>query len=64
MFLLSPALELMELSLEFYFEYWDSLDQKYIVLTIEAESKSDAVKEFYTQQPHKKYRLLDDPFDE
>jgi len=50
--------------LEFYFEYWDNLDQKYVVLTIEADSKSDAVKEFYNQQPHKKYRLLDDPFDE
>ena len=50
--------------MEFYFEYWDSLDRKYVVLTIEAESKADAVKEFNKQQPHKKYRILDDLLDE
>ena len=48
----------------FYFEYWDSLDSRYVVLTIEAESRTDAIKEFKNQQPHKKYRLLDDLLDE
>ncbi len=45
------------------FEYWSSLDTRYIILTIEAESKTVAVKEFKKRHPHKKYRQLD-PLDE
>ena len=45
------------------FEYWSSLDTRYIILTIEAESKTDAVKEFKKRHPHKKYRQLD-PLDD
>ena len=45
------------------FEYWSSLDSKYIILEIEAESEVDAVKQFKKMHPHKKYRLLD-PLDE
>ena len=47
----------------FEFEYWDSLDSHYVVLAIEAETREDAIKEFHSQHPHKKYRLLD-PLDE
>ncbi len=43
----------------FDFEYWDSLDSRYVILSIEAETRSDAIKEFNAQHPHKKYRLLD-----
>ena len=46
------------------FEYWDSLDSRNVVLSIEAESKMEAVKEFKSRHPHKKYRLLDDQLDE
>ncbi|GAG63903.1 unnamed protein product [marine sediment metagenome] len=41
------------------FEYLDSLKSEYVTLTIEAESKKDAIKEFEQRHPHKKYRLLD-----
>lgn len=47
----------------FDFEYWSSLDSRYITLTIEAESRKEAVKEFRNMHPHKKFRLLD-PLDE
>jgi hypothetical protein len=47
----------------FDFEYWSSLDSRYIILTIEAESKTEAIKEFKNRHPHKKYRLLD-PLDD
>ena len=47
----------------FDFEYWSSLDSKYIIITIKAESKTEAVKEFKNMHPHKKYRLLD-PLDD
>jgi hypothetical protein len=47
----------------FDFEYWSSLDSRYIILTIEAESKTEAIKEFRNRHPHKKYRLLD-PLDD
>jgi hypothetical protein len=47
----------------YYFEYWDSLDSKYIVLSIKAKSKIEAIKEFKKQHPHKKYRLLDNILD-
>lgn len=47
----------------FDFEYWSSLDSRYITLTIEAGSEAEAVKEFRSRHPHKKYRLLD-PLDE
>jgi hypothetical protein len=43
----------------FEFEYWSSLDSRYVVLAIEAESEADAVKEFRSRHPHKRYRLLD-----
>ena len=45
--------------MKFDFEYWSSLDSSYIILTIEAESRSKAVKEFKSMHSHKKYRLLD-----
>ena len=45
------------------FEYWSSLDSRYIIIKIEAESKTDAMKEFEHRHPHKKYRILD-PLDE
>jgi len=45
--------------LQYEFEYWSSLDSKYIIIKIEAESKTDAIKEFKQRHPHKKYRLLD-----
>ena len=44
-------------------EYWSSLDSKYVILNIEAESESDAIKKFKSMHPHKKYRLLD-PLDD
>jgi hypothetical protein len=47
----------------FDFEYWSSFDSKYLILTIEAESKKEAIKDFKNRHPHKKYRLLD-PLDE
>lgn len=47
--------------MQYEFEYWSSLDIKYIIITIEAESKTDAIKEFKQKHPHKKYRLLDPP---
>lgn len=47
----------------FDFEYWDSLDSKYVILSIRAETRADAIKEFKEQHPHKKYRLLD-PLDD
>jgi hypothetical protein len=43
----------------FEVEYWSSLDSKYIILQIEADSEKDAVKKFKKMHPHKKYRLLD-----
>ena len=47
----------------FEFEYWDSLDSRYLILSIEAETRDDAIKEFKERHPHKKYRLLD-PLDD
>ncbi len=47
----------------FDFEYWSSLDSKYIIVTLEAESKTKAEKEFKNMHPHKKYRILD-PLDD
>jgi hypothetical protein len=41
------------------FEYWSSLDSRYITIKIEAELRTDAIKEFKNRHPHKKYRLLD-----
>ncbi len=49
--------------MKYEFEYWSSLDTRYVTITIEAESRTDAVKEFKQRHPHKKYRLLD-PLDE
>lgn len=49
--------------MKYDFEYWSSLDGKYITLTIEAESKTAAVKDFKGMYPHKKFRQLD-PLDE
>lgn len=46
------------------FEYWDSLDSRNVILLIEAESKTEAVKEFKMRHPHKKFRLLEDQLDE
>ena len=43
----------------FEVEYWSSLDSKYIISEIEAESETEAVKQFKSMHPHKKYRLLD-----
>jgi len=43
----------------FEFEYWDSLDSRYVILSIKAENRDDAIKEFHSQHPHKKYRILD-----
>lgn len=51
------------LRLWYEFEYWSSLDKGYVFVTIEAESKTDAVKIFRQMHPHKKYRVLD-PLDE
>ena len=42
------------------FEFWSSFDKKYIIITITAESKKEAIKRFRQSHPHKKYRLLDD----
>ncbi len=50
-------------ALKYEFEYWSSLDTRYVTITIEAESRTDAIKEFKQRHPHKKYRLLD-PLDE
>ena len=47
----------------FDFEYWDSLASRYIVLSLEAKSKTEAIKEFKKRHPHKKFRLLDDVLD-
>ena len=41
------------------FEYWSSLDSRYVTLTIEAYSEADATREFKARHPHKKYRLLE-----
>jgi hypothetical protein len=49
--------------MKYDFEYWSSLDSRYIILTVEAESKSEAVKTFKNMHPHKKHRILD-PLDE
>ena len=43
----------------FEIEYWSSLDSKYILLQIEAESVKEAIQKFKQMHPHKKYRLLD-----
>lgn len=48
-------------AMQYEFEYWSSLDSKYLIITIEAVSKTEAIKEFKKRQPHKKYRLLDPP---
>ena len=45
--------------MKFDFEFWSSLDARYIILSVDAESKTEAVKEFKSRHPHKKYRLLD-----
>ena len=47
----------------FDFEYWDSLDSKNVIITIKAETEVDAIKEFRSMHPHKKYRVLD-PLDD
>ena len=44
---------------QYEFEFWSSLDSRYNTITIKAESKKDAIKEFEKGHPHKKYRLLD-----
>lgn len=44
----------------FDFEYWDSFDSRYVIISIKAESERDAVTEFKNMHPHKKYRLLED----
>lgn len=44
----------------FDFEYWDSFESRYVIISIKAESEKDAVTEFKNRHPHKKYRLLDD----
>ena len=49
--------------MKFEFEYWSSLDSKYIIVPIEAESETAAIKEFNKMHPHKKYRILD-PLDD
>jgi len=49
--------------MKFEFEYWSSLDSKYIIVPIEAESEKDAKTEFHKMHPHKKYRMLD-PLDD
>ena len=49
--------------MKFDFEFWSSLDARYIILSVDAESKTEAVKEFKSRHPHKKYRLLD-PLDD
>ncbi len=46
-------------SKKYDFEYWSSLDAKYVTLTIEAESETAAIREFRSRHPHKKYRILD-----
>ncbi len=48
-----------DMIMKYDFEYWSSLDTRYIILTIEAESKTAAVKEFKKRHPHKKFRQLD-----
>ena len=45
--------------MKFEFEYWSSLDSKYIIVQIEAESEKDAKTKFHKMHPHKKYRMLD-----
>ena len=45
------------------FEVWSSLDSRYVIVSIEADSKTEAIKLFKRSHPHKKYRLLDDPVD-
>ena len=45
------------------FEVWSSLDSRYIIVRIEADSKTEAVKLFKSSHPHQKCRLLDDPVD-
>ena len=49
--------------MQYEFEYWSSLDTRYVIISIEAESETDAIKEFKQRHPHKRYRLLD-PLDE
>jgi len=49
--------------MKFDFEYWSSLDSRYVIITIEAGCKTEAEKEFRGMHPHKKYRLLD-PLDD
>jgi hypothetical protein len=41
------------------FEFWSSLDSRYIIFTIQAESKREAITLFKGRHPHKKYRLID-----
>ena len=52
-----------DIVMKFDFEYWSSLDSRYIILQIDAESKIKAVKEFKNMHPHKKYRVLN-PLDD
>jgi hypothetical protein len=47
----------------FEIEYWSSLDSKYIILQIEAESEKEAIQQFKQMHPHKKHRLLE-PIDD
>ena len=49
--------------MKFDFEFWSSLDTRYIILSVDAESKTEAVKEFKSRHRHKKNRLLD-PLDD
>ena len=48
---------------KYEFEYWSSLDSRYIIIVVDAESRTDAIKKFKHKHPHKKFRLLD-PLDE
>ena len=42
------------------FEVCSSLNSRYIIVRIEADSKKEATKLFRRKHPHKKYRLLED----
>ena len=48
---------------QYDFEYWSSLDSKNVIISIMAESERDAIKQFQSMHPHKKYRLLE-PLDD
>ena len=48
---------------QYEFEYWSSLDSKYLIIIIDAELKIDAIKEFKKRHSHKKFRLIE-PLDD